>query len=256
MPVPVIMSDSATNLIEIFSSIQGEGLLIGFRQIFLRFQSCNLECVYCDTQNQSSPDYCKVESTPGLRDFVRMINPISISQIVNVLNKWEDDFPGLHHSISITGGEPLLEHNILREWLPILGNKIPIYLETNGTLNLALASLIEFINFISMDIKLPSTSGQPEMWDSHRDFLKVAVQKDVFVKIVVDDNTENWEIVKSCELISSVDCNIPLVLQPLTLINGRVGIAPNRLLELQQIAVRHLKHIRVIPQTHNYLGLL
>ena len=36
-------------IIEVFSSIQGEGLLIGRRQIFVRFAGCNLNCNYCDT---------------------------------------------------------------------------------------------------------------------------------------------------------------------------------------------------------------
>ena len=33
----------ATDLVEVFSSVQGEGELIGYRQIFIRFPDCNLE---------------------------------------------------------------------------------------------------------------------------------------------------------------------------------------------------------------------
>ncbi len=34
---------------EIFSSIQGEGLYLGKRHIFVRFFGCNMRCAYCDT---------------------------------------------------------------------------------------------------------------------------------------------------------------------------------------------------------------
>ena len=41
-------------IVEIFSSIQGEGLLVGRRQIFVRFAGCNLDCNYCDTEDSKS----------------------------------------------------------------------------------------------------------------------------------------------------------------------------------------------------------
>ena len=41
---------------DVFTSIQGEGPFVGFRQLFIRFCGCNLICKYCDT------DYRTVES--------------------------------------------------------------------------------------------------------------------------------------------------------------------------------------------------
>ena len=35
-------------IMEVFSSLQGEGVRLGERQIFVRFGGCNLQCDYCD----------------------------------------------------------------------------------------------------------------------------------------------------------------------------------------------------------------
>jgi 7-carboxy-7-deazaguanine synthase len=65
------MNALTANLIEIFSAIQGEGINVGTRQIFVRFGGCDLRCHYCDSQHtwQKQPT-CSIEQTPGERDFV------------------------------------------------------------------------------------------------------------------------------------------------------------------------------------------
>jgi len=52
--VPVENRDLYADIAEIFSSIQGEGLYVGRRQIFIRFCGCNLNCRYCDTETSAS----------------------------------------------------------------------------------------------------------------------------------------------------------------------------------------------------------
>lgn len=243
-------------MVEIFSSVQGEGPLVGLRQVFLRFHACNLACVYCDTPGSACPPSCAIEGTPGRRDFLQAPNPITLGRIVALLDRWGGGWPAIHHSISLTGGEPLLQCEILLDWLPVLRSRLPIYLETNGMLHQALAGLIDLLDHIGMDIKLPSTSGHAELWDAHREFLKIARRKDVFVKTVVGDLTADWEIERACEIIASVDRSIPLILQPVTLNSGSVGISPLKALELQEIACGHLAEVRIIPQTHKFLGQL
>lgn len=246
-------------MVEIFSSIQGEGMLVGCRQIFLRFHGCNLSCAYCDTrETHKSPaaEYCLVEETPGRRDFSRRSNPVTIQTVQGILNKWVEMSPGVHHSISLTGGEPLLHEAILMEWLPVLHGILPVYLETNGTLHAELSRCIDFLDHVSMDVKLPSTCGAECPWEDHLRFLATAAQKNVFVKIVVSDSTHAWEISKTCELILSVDRNIPLVIQPMTDVAGETAISPSSLVDYQEIAGRCLREVRVIPQTHKFLHLM
>ena len=43
------MRANKTYIAEVFSTIQGEGLTCGERQVFIRFALCNLKCDYCDT---------------------------------------------------------------------------------------------------------------------------------------------------------------------------------------------------------------
>lgn len=98
---------------EIFASIQGEGPYVGVKQLFIRFCNCNLKCNYCDTEFSSDDDF--EEYTP--QTLVEKIREYNLETI---------------HSVSLTGGEPLLSAEFLKTFLPLTGKKI--YLETNATL--------------------------------------------------------------------------------------------------------------------------
>src|SRR6185369_7954090 len=99
--------NDAVYISEIFSSIQGEGYLAGRRQIFVRLVECNLVCRYCDTAH-SKTDTCNVETKPGSAIFSHLLQPITLQALLDILKDWLTALPGAHHSVSITGGEPLL----------------------------------------------------------------------------------------------------------------------------------------------------
>ncbi len=140
---------------EIFSSIQGEGPYVGIRQIFLRLPKCNLTCPYCDTKTAIQQQF-QIETVPGSRHFDVMENPVPLDKLLEVLQTY--DFSE-HHSLSVTGGEPLLWANELRILLPLVKEKrLKIYLETNGTLPDQLLQILPMVDVISMDIKLPFDS--------------------------------------------------------------------------------------------------
>jgi len=238
-------------VIEIFSSVQGEGLYVGCRQIFIRFFGCNLKCSYCDTDFSGVPAYCRVETEPGRGYFTQVPNPLDSSAITKILNRLVIK---KHHSISLTGGEPLLNSNMLKELIPTLGG-IKVYLETNGTLPEELSRIIDLVDVIAMDVKLPSTSGLSDLWDKHASFLKIASVKESFVKVVVAEHTLEWEVERAARMIRDIAPSSSLVIQPIT-IGDTIGISSARLCELQWHALKFLDDVRIIPQTHKLMGML
>lgn len=247
-------------LVEIFSSIQGESELIGYRQVFLRFLGCNLRCDYCDTTESlaagQAPPPCRIERTPGRGDFAYQENPISPEAVRDAVARLLEV---RHHSVSLTGGEPLLQADFLAALLPALHDLgLRVYLETNGSLPDRLSQVLDGVDIIGMDVKLPSVAGESAagLLARHREFLALARRREAFVKIVVGDATPDAELVEAVRMVAGVDPAIPITLQPVTP-RGPAACPPpaSRLLEMQALALRHAGSVRVIPQTHKVMGV-
>lgn len=240
------------NLVEVFSSVQGEGLYVGCRQVFVRLAGCNIFCEYCDTaESLACPVTAAIEKEPGRREFFKVQNPVASSDLNEFLLRL---CRSPHHSVSVTGGEPLLQPQIIPYLRSVKESGVLLFLETNGTLPDQLDKVISAVDIVSMDIKLPSAAKGQEYWKSHADFLRIAVQKEVFVKIVLSDSTTEAEIVTAIELIAAVDPRIPLVFQPVSPRNQILPVDPLQVLLWQEAALRKLRDVRVIPQTHKIMG--
>jgi 7-carboxy-7-deazaguanine synthase len=217
---------------------------------------CNMDCSYCDTDH-ARKDSCRIETSPGSMEFTRLAQPLSLHDVRQIVEVWCVKLPHAHHSISLTGGEPLLYADSLVTWLPALRQVLPIHLETNGTMHLALDQVIGQLDYVSMDMKLPSTSGCSEhLWDLHREFLRASHGRNASVKVVIGNETGLDEIEQVCSIINDVDRLTPLFLQPLSLGANEVGISVTHMLRLQESASARLPDVRVIPQMHRMLGAL
>jgi len=227
--------ESKAKVKEIFTSIQGEGPYVGVKQLFIRFCGCNLDCTYCDTENVDE-ETNSLEFTPKqLKDHIEKFDLKSI------------------HSISITGGEPLIWADFLSEFLPMLNNKI--YLETNSTLNKHLEKIINEIDIISADIKLPSASGFDNSFAIHDEFFKIAhkYDKEIFAKIVFDENILDDEIADCIKLATKY--NLPLILQP-KMHGDKFTISSEKIMEIFDKFLLHHLDTKVIPQIHKFLQII
>ncbi|MFH1897351.1 MAG: 7-carboxy-7-deazaguanine synthase QueE [Candidatus Desantisbacteria bacterium] len=240
------------NIVEIFKSIQGEGLWIGERQIFLRLAGCNLSCKYCDTGYALEvPQRYKIgNNTDRDKPCPYHNNPVALTETIEMIKSYGSSLT----TVSITGGEPLLQVDYLRMLLPLLkreGHRI--YLETNATLPEQLAEILQWVDIVSADIKLPSFTGEADIPKEHREFLKVAKKKDLFVKVVVTDETIMDEISMAVDIVRDTNKNIPLVIQP-AVKNGKPMENQERLLEWNDYAAKRLTNVRLIPQIHKLMG--
>ncbi|HLK60447.1 MAG TPA: 7-carboxy-7-deazaguanine synthase QueE [Chthonomonadaceae bacterium] len=254
------MSD-AVRLVEVFSSLQGEGILVGHRQVFVRTFGCNLRCSYCDSpetlKESGSPPTCRVEEAPGSWTFRRVPNPVPAADLTEIVRGYLTE---PHHSLSVTGGEPLLHAEFLARWLPsIRALGLKVFIETNGLLPDHLKRILPLVDYVSMDFKAPTATGvAPEAtWAKHREFLAVARAVNVYGKFVVTPGATEAELDAVIALIREVDPSIPLILQPVTPFGYEPRpVEPARMIALHARAARCLQEVRVIPQTHKMLHLL
>jgi len=237
---------------EAFVSFQGEGVHVGRRQLFIRLSGCNLRCRYCDT-----PDSLERGATfrifgPGTGSAEGQ-NPIAAAEFLSRLTPLLTSGPPID-GVSVTGGEPLLQPDFLAELLTDARLPRPRLLETNGMLPERLAAVLPAIDVVSMDIKLPSNTGEPEFWGAHRRFLSAASAK-VYVKILVDRGTSDTEVERAAALVRDCAPTAPVFLQPITGTNGGVDIGSADLDRFFSAARAVLNDVRVLPQTHKMMGV-
>jgi 7-carboxy-7-deazaguanine synthase len=125
----------------IYRATEGEGIHIGTPQIFVRFQGCKIECKNCDSKDTW--------------DFA-LFAPLNLNEVLSKID--ELTVGGKIKRVSITGGDP--QHPKHIESVLALTKKLKkknffVNLEATG-LSIS-EELFETLDYISMDLKTPST---------------------------------------------------------------------------------------------------
>lgn len=226
---------------EIFSSFQGEGELVGRRQIFIRFSGCNLDCNYCDT--------------PKSRDIFSG-NIISKETLYNEINNLIT--PDLH-SISFTGGEPLLHADFIRDFLEEYEFKS--FLETNGSLPGELGKIAGLLDYVSIDIKLPeheASKNWNDLLGLELESIKLLRDEEIntYCKVVVTPETKLDTIGFIASKIADevhTSSKLSMVLQPMSPFDLWAEHI-HRLFEISEEAGKYID-VLTIPQVHKLLNI-
>lgn len=178
---------------EIFYSIQGESSLAGLPCVFVRLTYCNLRCTYCDTE------YAFYEGT----DY-------TIDQVLSEIKKYNCNL------IEITGGEPLVQKEVLHMMKILCDLGYEVMIETGGSL-----SIQEIDNRVKviMDLKCPSSKMVEKNLYENISYLK---QNDE-IKFVIGnredydwskDIIDKYSITEKCSILFS---NVFTELEPVQL---------------------------------------
>jgi organic radical activating enzyme len=261
---------AAGYLSELFCSVQGEGLFVGERQIFVRTAGCAATCSWCDTVYSKVQTPRFVVHGEGGTPARWRVNPVALEDVLDdVVACARANAPVV--TVSITGGEPLEQPEFVAALARGLRERgFRVYLETAGIHPDALRAVVDHVDVIAMDVKLPSATGVSH-WESHRAFLSMLRGSDfdpargsraLFVKVIVDLKATVEEIGRAAELVASFSPRVPFVLQPEseTMLSKNATRENRRaLLELIDAGARaaslRLDSVRVIPQMHKVLDV-
>ncbi|QLH03911.1 organic radical-activating protein [Nitrosopumilus oxyclinae] len=231
-------------LFEIFTSVEGEGILYGTKTLFVRLAGCPFTCFYCDTK-ESLP------LTSGTEYSIEDANHLIDSNLKNQTYK-----------VNFTGGDPLIQHEAVALLAKHIQNKkIPTYLESSCFDIDRFNHVLPFIDIVKIEFKTKDSdfvdSKHYEKLISHTmKCLQSSVKskKTTYIKIVVSSKTQPNEFAKLVQEIFdkiSKDDIDGFIIQP------TYGISEpslELLLELYDLVFPHYIDVKVVPQLHKFIG--
>jgi 7-carboxy-7-deazaguanine synthase len=130
---------------EIYLSLQGESTFAGLPCVFVRLTACNLRCSYCDTA------YAFTEGKKWLMtDVIARVHELAAP----FRNLSPLPSPPSFPLIELTGGEPLLQTNVLPLMKQLCDDGFTVLLETSGAHDIS--GIDPRVRRI-MDLKCPSS---------------------------------------------------------------------------------------------------
>lgn len=231
-------------IFEIFTSVEGEGILYGTKTLFVRLAGCPFTCFYCDTIDSLPMDSGK---------------EYSIDEACNLI---DSNLQNNTFKVNFTGGDPLIQYQPVAELAKYIQSKnIPTYLESSCFNSENFNYVLPYIDFVKIEFK---TKDSKFVDSQHYDKLidnalqclsySVSAKKTTYIKIVVSNKTTSESIKQLTDLIFKrvSDSDISgFIIQPT---HGIAEPSLDHLMELYDVVYPSYDKVRVIPQLHKIIG--
>lgn len=231
-------------LFEIFTSLEGEGILYGTKTLFVRLAGCPFTCFYCDTK-ESLPLDSGIEY--DLKEACTLI---------------DERLEGKTYKVNFTGGDPLIQAEAVAELAKHMQAKhIPTYLESSCFDAKKFTHVLPYMDFVKIELKTQDSEfvdakHYSTLIENALQCLDSAIKskKSTYIKIVVSAKTEleSFEsLVKQIFKIAEPKDLKGFIIQP------TYGIAEptlQKLLSFYDIVYQFYSEVRVVPQLHKLIG--
>lgn len=231
-------------LFEIFTSLEGEGILYGTKTLFVRLAGCPFSCFYCDTK----------ESLP-----LDSGQEYEISEACKMIDEHLADKT---YKVNFTGGDPLVQHEAVAELAKFIKSKnIPTYLESSCFDSKKFALVLPHIDLVKIELKTQDSEfvdakHYSRLIENALECLQQSVRsgKTTYIKIVVSTRTNLKQFEELVQKIFSVTEAKDLkgfIIQP------TYGIAEpslQNLLSFYDVVYPYYPEVRVVPQLHKLIG--
>ncbi|HEU4467689.1 MAG TPA: 7-carboxy-7-deazaguanine synthase QueE [Nitrososphaeraceae archaeon] len=230
---------------EIFTSIEGEGIFVGKKTLFIRFSGCHLKCRWCDTKYALPLDSGTEYQIDEIEDLIiRELQPFT-------------------YKVNFTGGEPLLQTDAVIKLADFIKKQtnLKTYIESSCFDSELFSKVLPYIDICKIEFKTDDSKVvENEVYDSliinEIKCLELAVEsnKTTYIKIVVTNST-NLESFKN--LVYNISKKIRpsdivgFIIQPS---HGVDQPTVNKLLDTYDIVQSMFPEVRIIPQLHKEIG--
>ena len=231
---------------EIFTSIEGEGILFGTKTMFVRMAGCHLKCLWCDTTYA-------LPMNSG-RNY-------TLDYAKNMISK---HLQPNTYKVNFTGGEPLLQYEAVGELAKFVKEEkgLRTYIESSCFDSNKFERVLRYADICKIEFKMSDSNvvdakHYDNLLSNEIQCLDLAIKnhKVTYIKVVITTSTDLLEFKNLSKNVFARIKTTDLagfIIQPSYAIHEPTV---ERLFNFYDVIYPIYQDVRIIPQLHKVIGV-